>query len=430
MNAVPREVRAHDPLSFSQETAVVIGGGIVGVCCGLYLQRGGYAVTLIDPEAPGNSTAKWSCGQMAVSEVIPLSKPGVLMKIPGWLMDQKGPLALRPGALPGIVPWFVRFLMCARHAKIVEIAQSMATLTRDVYADYAPLLEACGDKTLMGERPVLEVFDDPAALTHEAPHVALRESLGFKVQRLDAKDIGDLEPALAGKFAHGLKFDDWRAVKDTMGFIAALTESFIAQGGHRVRTEARGIDESNGQATGVTLANGERIAARHVVVAAGTGARRFFDALGVNLPLAGIAGYQAVVSDPGVEIRHSIIYADGGFCFTPMTRGLQIGGTIEFASHGAKPNFRRADIILEKARRVLPQMRTSQVEYGVGYRPFMPDTKPVIDRSRRLGNVYMAFGHGQLGLTLGATTGRLIADMVAGRATKQNLEPFSAYRFS
>jgi D-amino-acid dehydrogenase len=429
LNAVLRARPARDPLASVPESAVVIGGGIVGVCCALYLQGSGYAVTLIDPEAPGNSTAKWSCGQMAVSEIIPLSKPGILMKIPGWLMDQKGPLALRPSALPGIIPWFFRFLMCARHSKIVDIAQAMATLTHDVYADYAPLLEACDDKGLMGERPILEVFDNPSGLAHELPHLELRESLGFKSQRLNAKEIGDLEPALAGKFSHGLIFPDWRAVSDTMGFIAALTESFIAQGGRRVRTEANSIDESEGRATGVTLANGERVAAQHVVVAAGTGTKRFFKSLGVSVPLEGIAGYQAVVTNPGVEIRHSTIYADGGFCFTPMTRGLQIGGTIEFAGAGAKPNFKRADIILEKARRVLPELQTSQVEYGVGYRPFLPDTKPVIDRSRRLGNVFMAFGHGQLGLTLGATTGKLIAEMVTGRATTQNLEPFSAYRF-
>ncbi|SEK11005.1 NAD(P)/FAD-dependent oxidoreductase [Paraburkholderia diazotrophica] len=429
MNAVPREASSLDGLPSAQEVAVVIGGGIVGVCCALYLQRAGYAVTLIDPEAPGNSTAKWSCGQMAVSEIIPLSKPGILMKVPGWLMDQKGPLALRPSALPGIIPWFLRFLMCARHSKIVDIARSMATLTHDVYSDFAPLLDACDDKTLMGERPILEVFDDPRALDHEQPHLELRQSLGFKSQRLNAKEISDLEPAFAGKFAHGLIFPDWRAVSDTMGFIAALTESFIAQGGRRIQTEAAKIDESNRRATGVTLANGERVAANHVVVAAGTGTRRFFGSLGIDVPLAGIAGYQAVVSDLGVEIRHSTIYADGGFCFTPMTRGLQIGGTIEFAANGAEPNFKRADIILEKAKRMLPEMRTSRVEYGVGYRPFLPDTKPIIDRSRRLGNVCMAFGHGQLGLTLGATTGRLIADLVAGRPTRQDLAPFSAYRF-
>ena len=429
MNAVPREHVPAQPTPLQKRNAVVIGGGIVGVCCAMYLQRDGHAVTLIDPEAPGNSTAKWSCGQIAVSEVVPLSKPGILMKVPGWLMDQKGPLALRPGALPGMLPWFVRFLLNARHSKIVDITQAMATLTHDAYADFAPLLASCDDKALLGDRPILEVFESAAGIEHERPHLELRESVGFKTQRLNAQEIGDLEPALAGRFAHGLMFPDWRAVNDTEGFIAALTDAFVRDGGRRVRSEALRIDESNGRATGVTLKNGERIACDHLVVAAGTGSRRFFAALGVDVPLAGIAGYQAVLPAPGVEVRHSIIYADGGFCFTPMTRGLQIGGTIEFAGRDAKPNFKRADIILEKAKRVLPGLNVDKVEYGVGYRPFLPDTKPVIDTSRRLANVAMAFGHGQLGLTLGATTGRLIADLVAGRTTKQSLAPFSAYRF-
>lgn len=430
MNAIPRDRADSSRAAGKPGAAVVIGGGIVGVCCALYLQRNGHAVTLIDPAAPGDSTAKWSCGQMAVSEVIPLSKPGILMKVPGWLMDQEGPLALRPRALPGILPWFLRFVLCARHSKIVDIAKAMATLTHDVYTDFAPLIDACEDKTLMGEQPIIEVFDTPAGLEHERPHLELRASLGFASQRLNAAEIGDLEPALAGRFSHGILFPDWRAVSDTEGFIAALTASFVAQGGRRVRTEAMRIDESSGHATGVTLANGERVAAGHVVVAAGTGSRRFFDALGVRVPLEGIAGYQALLPEPGVDIRHSVIYADGGFCFSPMTRGLQIGGTIEFAGRNAKPNFKRAEIILAKARRVLPELRTDRLEYGVGYRPFLPDTKPVIDGSRRLPNVFMAFGHGQLGLTLGATTGRLIADLVAGRPTKQDLAPFSAFRFA
>ena len=367
---------------------------------------------------------------MAVSEVIPLSKPGILMKIPGWLLDQKGPLALRPSALPGILPWFLRFLACARSSKIHEIAQDMARLTQHVYQDYAPLLDACPDKTLLGDRPILEVFDSPAGLAHERPHLELRKQLGFKSEELDGAAIGDLEPALAGKFQHGLMFPDWRAVSDTEGFIAALTASFISQGGTRVRQSAVRIDENYDRASGVTLADGTRLPADHVIVAAGTGARPFFDSLGVNIPLAGIAGYQAVLPQPEVEIRHSVIYADGGFCFAPMTRGLQIGGTIEFAAPGAEPNFKRAEIIMEKARRVLPQLNTQGMEFGVGYRPFLPDTKPVIDRSPRLNNVIMAFGHGQLGLTLGATTGRLVADLVAHRTPAQSLTAFSARRFA
>ena len=409
--------------------AVVIGGGIVGVCCALYLQRDGLSVTLVDPEEAGRSTAMWSCGQISVGEIIPLSKPGILHKVPGWLLDQSGPLALRPSALGQVFPWFLRFLANARESRIEQIAGAMATLTSDVFADYARLLDACGDKSLLVQRPILQVFDNAAGVAHEEQHNALRRSLGFESQILGKAEIHDLEPALGGRFSHGILLPQWRFVNDTYGFIRALTESFLAQGGRRVRAQARSIDERDGRATGVTLESGERLAADHVVVAAGVGSRRFFDALGVDIPLQGVAGYQALVADPGVQFRHSVIYSDGGFCFTPMARGLQIGGTIEFAKRGAAPNFKRAEIILDKARRLLPGLRTEKVEFGIGYRPLLPDTKPVIDRSRRLANVSMAIGHGQLGLTLGATTGRLISDLVAGRAPKKDMSPFSAYRF-
>jgi D-amino-acid dehydrogenase len=429
MNAIPQ---AHFPPAGSpvpKEQVVVIGGGIVGTCCALYLQRSGYAVTLVDPAQAGDSTAKWSCGQISVGEIIPLSKPGILMKVPGWLLDQTGPLALRPSAMPGIIPWFLRFLSCARHSRINTIAGEMASLTQHVFADYAPLLEACDDKALLVQRPILQVFDSAAGVEHERGHNETRAALGFSSQVLNGSEIADLEPALAGRFSHGLLLSQWRFVSDTEGFIRALTDSFIAQGGRRVQIGADRIDESNGRATGVTLANGERLPAAHVVVAAGVGSRRFFGQLGVNLPLEGVAGYQTLLADPGVEFNHSVIYADGGFCFTPMTRGLQIGGTIEFAARGAAPNFKRAQIIVDKAKKILPQLRTEKHEYGVGYRPLLPDTKPVIDRSKRLTNVTMAIGHGQLGLTLGATTGRLVADLVSGKVPKTDLSPFSAYRF-
>ncbi|WP_409320271.1 NAD(P)/FAD-dependent oxidoreductase [Pseudomonas putida] len=413
----------------SRQHVVVVGGGIVGICCALYLQRDGHQVTLVDPAVPGDSTAKWSCGQLSVGEIIPLSKPGIIRKVPGWLLDQTGPLALRPRALPGLLPWFLRFLGNARQERITDIAGAMATLTREVFNDYARLLERCEDPNLVVQRPILQVFDSAAGIDHEREHNALRRTLGFDAQPLDAAQIADLEPAIAGRFAHGLLLPQWRFVSDTEHFIASLNQSFVSLGGRRLRAQAKRIDESQGMATGVTLDSGERVAATQVVIAAGAGARQFFAQLGTRVPLQPVAGYQVLLTDPSVEFRHSVIYADGGFCFTPMRRGLQIGGTIEFAGQGGEPDFARARIILDKARRVVPGLRTDKVEFGVGYRPLLPDTKPVIDRSPRLGNAFMAIGHGQLGLTLGATTGRLIADLVANRTPAISLEPFRASRF-
>ncbi|MDI5983755.1 FAD-dependent oxidoreductase [Halomonas sp. M4R5S39] len=410
-------------------STVVIGGGIVGVCCALYLQREGKNVTLVDPAEPGDSTAKWSCGQMAVSEIIPLSKPGILKKVPGWMLDQKGPLALRPRAVPGLLPWMVRFMANARRSRIDAIAQELASLTSKVYQDYQPLFDKCENDDLIGSQPTLEVFDTRSGLEDEQVYIELRRELGFKVETLGAKEIGDLEPALAGKFSHGLLLSDWRSVRDTEGFIAELTKSFVSQGGVRIKDTVQSIQTSQGKATGITLDSGRSIPVEQLVVAAGNGSKRFFDTLGVKVPLMGIGGYQVVVRNAGINLNHSTVYADGGFGFIPMTRGLQIGGTIEFAGDNASPNYDRAKIILKKAKRIMPSLDTSDVEFGIGWRPFLPDTKPVIDKSPRLDNVVMTFGHGQLGLTLGATTGRLVSDLLQGRKSAEDITPFRASRF-
>ena len=415
-------------MTLSRST-VVIGGGIVGICCALYLQKDGHTVTLIEPEKPGDSTAKWSCGQIAVSEIIPQSKPDIIKKVPGWLIDQKGPLALRPAALPGLLPWMLRFVSHARSSRINTIAHELASLTQRAFQDYAPLLENCRRDDLIGQHPTLELFDTASGLAHEQTYVELRRSLGFASEVLNAEQIAEKEPALAGRFSHGLLLEDWRTVCDTETFIAELANSFVGQGGELVQGSVSRIDTQGSRAVGVTLESGERHPAEQVVVAAGNGSKAFFDSLGVKVPLIKVGGYQVVLPTPDVEVTHASFYADGGFGIIPMERGLQIGGTIEFASEHAEPNFKRAEMILEKAQSILPGLNTDGMEFGAGWRPFLPDTKPVIDRSPALENVAMAFGHGQLGLTVGATTGKLVADLLAGKSTDVDLTPFKASRF-
>jgi D-amino-acid dehydrogenase len=218
-------------------------------------------------------------------------------------------------------------------------------------------------------------------------------------------------------------------VCDTETFIVELANSFVEQGGILVQGSVSRIDTQGSRAVGVILENGDRHPAEQLVVAAGNGSKAFFDTLGVKVPLIKVGGYQVVLPTPDVELTHASFYADGGFGIIPMERGLQIGGTIEFASENAEPNFKRAEMILEKAKGILPGLNTDGMAFGAGWRPFLPDTKPVIDRSPALENVAMAFGHGQLGLTVGATTGKLVADLLAGKATDVDLTPFRASRF-
>jgi D-amino-acid dehydrogenase len=140
-------------------------------------------------------------------------------------------------------------------------------------------------------------------------------------------------------------------------------------------------------------------------------------------------GYNTTLPVPGVALEREIIFAERKFTATPLAIGLRIGGAAEFAGLTAAPNYRRSRALVTLARRYLPGLATERGTEWMGHRPATPDGLPVIGSSPRHGGVFYAFGHGHVGLTLAATTGRLIADLVAGRPSVVDLEPYSIERF-
>jgi D-amino-acid dehydrogenase len=317
----------------------------------------------------------------------------------------------------------------ARPRRIEEIAGQLAALTRDARQDYAALLRPLGLQDLIRSKPVIVLYDHADELAAEQASHERRRHLGFQVEELSGAEAAELEPAIAKDFAKAVLFKDWRAVVDTYRFVTALTDAFVAGGGTFHRGEVSGFRRDGDRITGVELADGLPLPAQEIVVAAGAWSKALAAQLGVKLMIQAVAGYQTLIADPGVSLDHGIGYAAGGFGITPMESGLAVAGTIEFSGLGQAPDFRRARIIVEKAKRVLPGLRSEGGLERVGWRPLCPDTLPVIDRAPGLANLYFATGHGQLGVTLGATTGRLIADLVTGRRPNLDLAPYRATRF-
>ena len=173
--------------------------------------------------------------------------------------------------------------------------------------------------------------------------------------------------------------------------------------------------------------------ARHpvddVVITAGAFSRAFAENLGSKIPLDTERGYHVQMPNPGVEVRLPMLIPSQGFAVTPMAGGLRCAGTVELGGLDAPPNYARADVILKHAKDLLPGLEDSGVERWMGHRPSIPDSLPVISASPRFRNVFFGFGHGHLGLTLAAVTGRLIADLVAGREPGIDIGPFRADRF-
>jgi len=221
----------------------------------------------------------------------------------------------------------------------------------------------------------------------------------------------------------------WYYVSDPARLVNELYNYFITQGGSLITGEVTTINRDHHQANSINVQGYGELTADHFVLAAGAWSKKLAAELGDKLPVEALAGYATTVADSGVELRHPITYAAGGFVVTPMEGGLRIGGTIEMAGLDSKPNYQRAKVIAQKTQRIFPSIKSIEGVEWMGYRSFMPDTLPVIDRASTCSNVFYAFGHGQIGLTTGAITGQLVAQMVAQEPTSIDIKPYSAKRF-
>jgi len=408
---------------------IIIGGGVVGICCALDLQSDGHRVTVIDRDPPGEGAVWASCGFIASSEVIPLSKPGTLLRAPQWLIDPTGPLTLRAGSALSVLPWFLRFAANARLSRIRTISADISALTLTALADTKALLARYGLGDLTRDTPVIEVYDSREELEHERKFHDMRRGLGFQIEEISGNEATEMEPSLARDFDCAAVFHDWLSVVDTKRYVIELHKAFQENGGTVLRDEVVDFTRDGNAIGGVETKSGKTHNADQIVVAAGAWSKQLGKQLGLNLLIEGVIGYQTSIENPGIDVIHGLLYAKGGFGITPYESGLAIGGSIEFARLSAQPNWKRADTLVEKARRVLPGLQTGGVTKRIGRRPLTPDTKPIIGRAPNVQNVIFATGHGQLGLTLGATTARLVAGLVANHAPNIDLSAFRPDRF-
>jgi D-amino-acid dehydrogenase len=404
---------------------VVIGAGFIGLSVARALLRDGHNVTVIDRDPAGDKASFGNAGGLGVTEILPAAGPGLIWRIPKWLADPLGPLSLRPAYLPRLLPWLARFLRAGNAGEVARTAGALAALLAPVYDDMLSLLEELSLMADLHRVGALWVYDTEAGFQRDAPAHAMRRRHGIVVETISAAEARQLEPALAPMSARAVVTPQWSHVSDPKRIVDRLREQLLAQGVAMLPLEATGVDGRT-----IVTAQGDRVAFDTLVVAAGAWSGRIARAVGDAVLIESERGYNATLPTPGVSLSREVIFAERQFVATPLTIGLRIGGAAEFAGLDAKPNYRRSDALVTLARRYLPDLVSHGAVRWMGHRPATPDSLPVIGRSPRRRDVVYAFGHGHLGLTLGPTTGRLVADIVIGRAPAVDLSPFSIARFA
>ncbi|MFQ5955504.1 MAG: NAD(P)/FAD-dependent oxidoreductase [Kiloniellales bacterium] len=407
---------------------LVIGAGVVGIACAIFLRRDGHQVTVIDRLPPGEGCSLGNAGILAASSCVPLSMPGTLIRVPKWLLDPLGPLAIRWRYLPRLAPWLVRFVRAGAPARVEAASVALRSLLATTVEGHRALAEAAGAADLVRPSGLLWAYETASGFLREAADWRLRRARGVRMEELEGGAVGEIEPALAPHCRRAVWLPDDGYVTDPLGLVRALAEHFARAGGSILRREARDFELGPEGPTRLATDHGS-LEADVFVIAAGAWSGELAARLGSPVPLESERGYHVMIGQPGVALRVPVVAGERMFGATPMTAGLRLAGTVEFGGLTAPPNYARARVLLRHGRRLLPGLKAEAVSEWMGHRPALPDSLPVIGRSPRHPSVFFAFGHGHTGLTAAPMTGRVIADLVAGRPPPFDLAPFAADRF-
>ncbi|KAA0012871.1 FAD-binding oxidoreductase [Billgrantia pellis] len=393
---------------------MIIGAGIVGLACAWHLQRQGFEVVLVDPEPPGSAASSGNAGVLANYAIEPLAQPSIWRQAPGLLLSPHSPFHLRWRHLPGLAPWLWRFMQHANRRSAAQATHILSELLAPAVDDWRLILDDLEKSgSLVQQRGSLCFYLSAKGWREAQTEFAVRERFGVMQERLDAKALAELEPALEGRAQGGILFPDACHVSDPLLLAQRLAEHLEGRGVRRVRAKALGLAScSSGVGIDTDQASWR---AEKVVVAAGPWSQPLALAAGDRIPLISERGYH--LEFPTVRRLVSRPCSPGEYAFylTPMQGRLRIAGTVELGHNGDPANPRRLAYIRRHAEALFGPLGEPSHTW-LGLRPSLPDSLPVIGPASALPGVSYAFGHGHLGLTLAATTGRLLVASLKGEA--------------
>jgi D-amino-acid dehydrogenase len=407
---------------------VIIGAGIVGLSAAFHLLAEGHRVRLVERGGVAEGASYGNAGALAFTDILPLASPGMLRKAPKWLLDPLGPLTIPPRYLPQITPWLIRFWRASLPDRYRASIAAQGNLMRFAATAMQALVTQAGLAEHLRSDGNLQLYESEVELAAAMPGWEARAREGIAFEHVRGERLAELQPGLSPRFTVGTFTPHWQTVSDPYHFALALFRMVMARGAGLVHGEVVGVT-ATAEGVELRLADGKMLKAGRAVIAGGAWSRPLAKSLGDSIPLETERGYNTTLPPGAFDLRRQLTFGGHGFVVTPLSTGIRVGGAVELGGLKAPPNFKRSEAMLTKAARFLPGLRTEGGKQWMGFRPSLPDSLPVIGPATASARVLYAFGHGHLGLTQSAATGKLVADLAAGRRPSIPLEPFRPDRF-
>jgi len=404
----------------------VIGAGIIGVCAAHFLSKNGHEVILYDQHDPGTQTSFGNAGLFAHHECVTANSPQLWKNLPSMLLSKNSPLVIDWFYVLTHLPWAIRFLRNCTSARVEHIAKSLSSFSSHAGIAYEEIFNDVDVSKNIVHKESIYLYESKELFEKNQYAFNLRKKYNVHFDIIDKEDITKMEPSLEHIYYKGILLKGESFTRSPLQITQKIFDNFINNGGQFVKSKIESIFR-DGDSLFLKCNEKEHLFDK-IVVAAGVWSNVLAKTIDDNFPLDTERGYHIIFENNNNLLSHPVGWAKTGIYMTPMEDGIRAAGTVEIAGLKKAMNNNILAMIETTARSILPQLGKVKSQW-MGFRPTLPDSLPVIGESQKCKNVYYAFGHQHLGLSLAAVTGKIIHSLIENKPTNINIDALNPYRF-
>ncbi len=408
---------------------VVVGAGVIGAASAFYLRQTGRDVTLIDQGSLGSGCSHGNCGYVCPSHVLPLATPGALWNTLKTLFATNSPLSVRWRLEPAMWRWFWQFAKKCNHRDMLKTGSAIQALLNSSRSMYDQLLSNTFSNVEWEPLGLLFVFKSQHGMDHyTSVDQLLRNEFNLGARRYDDQALLEFEPALKQGIAGGWHYES-DGTLNPIKLMQNWKQILLGQG-VEIRENCELLDLVRNNKIAKTLkTNQGEIHADQIVITTGAWTPKLHHLLQKPIPIQPGKGYSITMPRPSICPKYSMIFEEHRVAVTPFTDTYRIGSTMEFAGYDTTMNPKRLQLLRDGAALYLHEPLAEPVlESWYGWRPMTPDSLPFIGKLPAFDNVYLAAGHGMLGVSMSPATGKLVAELVSGSTPHIDPEPYAVNR--
>lgn len=407
----------------------IIGAGVIGLACAYELSELGHDVTVIDAGRAGAGASAGNAGWVTPFLSTPRAAPGVVSDALRSFTDREGPARMRPHVELGFATWILKFLRASTKRRSAAATAALQSFAQGVHRSFDSLQERGVEFTQFTDGLGVVCREEAHLLRYEQLAQRLRE-LGYagRVRVHRGPAAAEFDPALRRDLAGVLHLEEERHVRPE-SLTLGLADALVAGGGELVENTAVTAVARRSRSWTVRGA-GKEWNSDVVVIASGLSSRGLLASLGVHLPLEAAKGTSMTAVGDGTTPRHPLKLYENMVACSPFGRSVRLSGTFDIGARDSRLDRRRLATVVRQSRSYLRDWRPTEVQCEwVGHRPTTVDDLPVIGPVQGHHGLYVATGHGTLGITLGPLTGSLAAQEIATGVPQKRLAPFRLDRF-